>query len=90
MHCAQDERQECDDALLEQVEKQDSSRTAQEPVDNHYCLAGRGLGRCIAVPFKTNEGRLLECCGLVVRVPGYTKELCCVYCEVRTEYIYVM
>jgi hypothetical protein len=29
-------------------------------------------------------------CGLVVRVPGYTAEMYCVCCEVRTELIYVM
>jgi hypothetical protein len=29
-------------------------------------------------------------CGLVVRVPGYTTEMYCVYYEVRTEFIYVM
>jgi hypothetical protein len=29
-------------------------------------------------------------CGLVVRVPGYTTEMYCVSCEVRTEFIYVM
>jgi hypothetical protein len=29
-------------------------------------------------------------CGLVVRVPGYIKEMYCVSCEVRTEFIYVM
>jgi hypothetical protein len=29
-------------------------------------------------------------CGPVVRVPGYTTEMYCVCCEVRTEFIYVM
>jgi hypothetical protein len=29
-------------------------------------------------------------CGLAVRVPGYTTEVYCVSCEVRTEFIYVM
>jgi hypothetical protein len=29
-------------------------------------------------------------CGLVVRVPGYTMEMYCISCEVRTEFIYVM
>jgi hypothetical protein len=29
-------------------------------------------------------------CGLVVRVPGYTTEMYCVSCKVRTEFIYVM
>jgi hypothetical protein len=29
-------------------------------------------------------------CGLVGRVPGYTTEMYCVSCEVRTEFIYVM
>jgi hypothetical protein len=28
-------------------------------------------------------------CGLVVRVPGYTTEMYCVSCEVRTEFIYI-
>jgi hypothetical protein len=28
--------------------------------------------------------------GLVVRVPGYRTEMQCVFCEVRTEFIYVM
>jgi hypothetical protein len=34
--------------------------------------------------------QLLCLCGLVVRVPGYTTEMYCVSCEVRTEFIYVM
>jgi hypothetical protein len=29
-------------------------------------------------------------CGLVVRVPGYKTEMYCAFCEVRTEFIYVM
>jgi hypothetical protein len=29
-------------------------------------------------------------CCLVVRVPGYTAEMYCVSCEVRTKFIYVM
>jgi hypothetical protein len=30
----------------------------------------------------------LDClCGLVVRVPGYTTEIYCASCEVRTEFI---
>jgi hypothetical protein len=29
-------------------------------------------------------------CGLMVRVPGYTTEMYCASCEVRTEFIYVM
>jgi hypothetical protein len=29
-------------------------------------------------------------CGVVVRVPGYTTEMYCVSCEVRTGFIYVM
>jgi hypothetical protein len=29
-------------------------------------------------------------CGLVVRVPGCRKEVYCVSCEVRTEFLYVM
>jgi hypothetical protein len=28
--------------------------------------------------------------GLVVRVPGYSSEMYCASCEVRTEFIYVM
>jgi hypothetical protein len=35
----------------------------------------------------TNDDRL---CGLVVTVPGYTTEMHCDSCEVRTEFIYVM
>jgi hypothetical protein len=34
-----------------------------------------------------NDDRL---CGPVVRVPGYTMEMYCVFREVRTEFIYVM
>jgi hypothetical protein len=30
---------------------------------------------------------VLRLCGLVVRVPGYTTEMYCVSCEVRTEFI---
>jgi hypothetical protein len=29
-------------------------------------------------------------CGLAVKVPGYRSEMYCVFCEVRTEFIYVM
>jgi hypothetical protein len=29
-------------------------------------------------------------CGVVIRVPGYTTEMYCASCEVRTEFIYVM
>jgi hypothetical protein len=29
-------------------------------------------------------------CGLVVRVPAYTKEMYCASCEVRNEFMYVM
>jgi hypothetical protein len=29
-------------------------------------------------------------CGLVVRVPGYRTEMYCAFCEVRTEFIYVL
>jgi hypothetical protein len=43
----------------------------------------------------TQDLKLLErsadrLCGLVVRVPGYTMEMYCASCEVRTEFIYVM
>jgi hypothetical protein len=34
--------------------------------------------------------RIRDMTGLVVRVPGYTTEMYCVSCEVRTEFIYVM
>jgi hypothetical protein len=47
------------------------------------CLRARN---CIKREYKPT-GRL---CGLVVRVPGYTTEMYCVCCEVRTEFIYVM
>jgi hypothetical protein len=34
---------------------------------------------------------LFDCiCGLVVTVPGYTTEMNCAPCEVRTEFMYVM
>jgi hypothetical protein len=34
---------------------------------------------------------ILHCiCGLVVRVPGYSKKMNCASCEVRTESIYIM
>jgi hypothetical protein len=29
-------------------------------------------------------------CGLVVRVAGYTTEMYCDFCKVRTEFMYVM
>jgi hypothetical protein len=29
-------------------------------------------------------------CGLEIRVPGYTTEMCCISCEVRTEFIYIV
>jgi hypothetical protein len=29
-------------------------------------------------------------CGLVARVPGYTTEMYCASCEVKTEFIYIM
>jgi hypothetical protein len=48
------------------------------------CLyVGNVLSELLSLP----EDRL---CGLVVRVPGYTTEMYCVSCEVRTEFIYVM
>jgi hypothetical protein len=37
--------------------------------------------------YNADMGRL---CDLVVRVSGYTTEMCCVSCEVRTEFMYVM
>jgi hypothetical protein len=39
------------------------------------------------INMERNDDRL---CGLVVRVPGYTTEMYCASCEVRTEFIYVM
>jgi hypothetical protein len=39
---------------------------------------------------RTYEPSLDRLCGLVVRVPGYTTEMYCASCEVRTEFIYVM
>jgi hypothetical protein len=44
-------------------------------------------GKTLLENLATTSGRL---CGLVVRVPGYTSEMYCVSCEVRTEFIYVM
>jgi hypothetical protein len=49
----------------------------------HLALALSTDSDCIA----SSMDRL---CGLVVRVPGYTTELYCVPCEVRTEFVYVM
>jgi hypothetical protein len=40
--------------------------------------------------FHTLLGLKDRLCGLVVRVPGYTTEMYCASCEVRTEFIYVM
>jgi hypothetical protein len=52
---------------------------------------GRSVGivgsRTQIMELKKKVDRL---CGLVVRVPGYITEMCCVSCEVRTEFIYVM
>jgi hypothetical protein len=39
---------------------------------------------------KTNGAMNAAAEGLVVRVPGYTMEMYCASCEVRTELIYVM
>jgi hypothetical protein len=41
----------------------------------------------ICIPDSAMWNRL---CGLVVRVPGYTTEMYCASCEVRTEFINVM
>jgi hypothetical protein len=40
--------------------------------------------------FKRNNVSHDRLCGLVVRVLGYTMEMYCASCEVRTEFIYVM
>jgi hypothetical protein len=44
---------------------------------------------CISVfiPVSQSENHL---CGLAVSVPGYTTEMYCASCEVRTEFICVM
>jgi hypothetical protein len=39
---------------------------------------------------KQEWGEFDRLCGLVVRVIGYTTEMYCDSCEVRTEFIYVM
>jgi hypothetical protein len=41
----------------------------------------------MAVIFAKNIERDDRFCGLVVRVPGYTMEMYCASCEVRTEFI---
>jgi hypothetical protein len=38
-------------------------------------------------PYVSRQDRL---CGLVVRVSGYSSEMYCASCEVRTEFVYVM
>jgi hypothetical protein len=50
----------------------------------------KSLGTQIIGKFKdvTSADDRLYC--LVVRVPGYTTEMYCASCEVRTEFIYVM
>jgi hypothetical protein len=40
--------------------------------------------------FYVMKKKLDRLCGLVVRVPGYTTEMYCDSCEVRTEFTYVM
>jgi hypothetical protein len=40
--------------------------------------------------YESRNYELDRLCGLVVRVPGYTMELYCGSCDVRTEFIYVM
>jgi hypothetical protein len=48
------------------------------------CIKGGGGSGVIYVAMLQYRYRL---CGLVVRVPGYTTEMYCVSCEVRTEFI---
>jgi hypothetical protein len=47
--------------------------------------------RCIVLPVRYELNLYVEesdrLCGLVVRVPGYTTEMYCASCEVRTEFI---
>jgi hypothetical protein len=48
------------------------------------------LARKLAHSGKNTESRRYlgdRLCGLVVRVPGYTTEMYCVSCEVRTEFV---
>jgi hypothetical protein len=49
-------------------------------------LTGQGLQRFYII-YSTVVDRLSS---LVVRVPGYITEMYCDFCEVRTEFIYVM
>jgi hypothetical protein len=44
----------------------------------------------LVVLFCKHISSLDHLCGLVVRVPGYTTEMYCAFCKVRTEFIYVM
>jgi hypothetical protein len=46
-----------------------------------------GVAAIIRPKIKEPRDRL---CGLMVRVPGYTTEMYCDSCEVRTEFIHVM
>jgi hypothetical protein len=52
----------------------------------HVLAASTLLGR----PFWFYMICVDRICGLVVRDPGYITEMYCDYCEVRTEFIYVM
>jgi hypothetical protein len=44
----------------------------------------------LILPFIYTDMQLNRLYGLVVRVPGFTTEMYCVSCEVRTEFMYVM
>jgi hypothetical protein len=54
-----------------------------------YFRPSASLGFMFGLIFNP-EDRSGILCGLVVRVPGYTTEMYCDSCEVRTEFIYVM
>jgi hypothetical protein len=64
----------------------DGTMSAQEIMQNYY---EKNISELIL-----NYNRLDylndHLCGLVIKVPGYTKEMYCVSCEVRTQFIYVM
>jgi hypothetical protein len=65
-------------------------------MQHHFEKCNRGVNSDISSWSITNYGNIATVylnsdrhCGLVVRVPGYTTEMYCDSCEVRTEFIYV-
>jgi hypothetical protein len=57
---------------------------------NSFCARDTRIYGVCSIYFCTYLILQDRLCGLVVRVPGYTTEMYCDSCEVRTEFIYVM